>query len=61
MVPFSEWPLANGIIVPIPIHLANNFGVESPAKPPMSGPENGCPLNDCKITAKELRSMLCAR
>lgn len=44
MVPFSEWPLENGIIAPIPIHLTNILGVASPANPPMSGPLNGCPL-----------------
>jgi hypothetical protein len=38
---------------PIPIHLATNLGVAFPAKPPMSGPVNGYPLNPCKTKVKK--------
>jgi hypothetical protein len=44
MDPFSEWPRKKGNIAPIPIHLPKSLGVAFPPKPPISGPEKGCPL-----------------
>jgi hypothetical protein len=41
MLPVSVWPRENGNNVPTPIHLPKSFGVAFPAKPPISGPDNG--------------------